>query len=192
MQPAPGYEFLNDQPQKRSVLPGGSSKNGRIILVAVGAAILLVIGIIVANILGSAGENTKNDLVTAVQQQAELIRISEIGTKDAVGAEAKNLAITTNLSLLSAQEDLQALATRAGAKLEKRTIDAGKNEQTDKDLEQARQINRFDEAFTEVMQEQLSAYQQTLKRIHAAAQNETSKTTLAELYNSASVLAKQE
>lgn len=173
------------------MFPGGSSKKGRIVIAVIGAALILIIGIIVSSILGNAGESTKNDLVTAVQQQTELIRISDIGIKDAAGAEAKNLAITTNLSLSSVQDDLQDLATKAGAKLEKRTIDAGKDEQTDKDLESAKQINRFDETFTEVMQEKLLAYQQTLKRIHEAAQNESSKNTLSELYNNASNLIKE-
>lgn len=192
MQPAPGYEFLNNEPQKKSIVPGGGSKKGRVIVVVAGAFLLLFIGIVVAAILGNAGNGTKNDLIRAVQQQAELVRISEIGTKDATGPEARNLAVTTNLSLASSQESLRALATKAGAKLDKQAINAGLNEQTDKDLEQAKQINRFDEVFTELLQTQLLAYQQTLKRIHDAAQNESSKTTLAELYNNATALVNQD
>lgn len=186
-----GYEFLTEQPVKKNSLLGGSKKS-RIAIAVAGAILLIIIGLVVYTLLNSASDGTKKDLVIAVQQQNELIRISEIGVKEATSGEARNLAVTTNLSLVSSQTELQDLAKKAGAKLDAKQLKAASNSQSDKTLEQAKQINRFDEEFTKIIESQLLAYQQTLKRIYQSAQNQNSKNSLNQLYENASILIGEE
>jgi len=162
-----GYEFLNPaKPAKRSLLPGGGSKKGRIITVAIGAALLLVIGLFLVSLFASAGKATSQDVLKAVQQQQELIRISTLGVEKARESDTLNLAVNTKLTMESDKAEMLAVAKDHGfKKIDNKLLGQGRNGQTDQKLTQADQANRFDEVFAAELQAQLAAYQQTLKRI---------------------------
>ena len=147
---------------------------------ALGALGLIIVASIVMAILGSAGKANVNDMVLAVQQQQELIRVAEIGVKDSRGTEAKNLAATAFYTLESDQSVLQEYVNKS-KKMERKEIEAGKDEQTTEALTTAKQANRFDEEFITLLKNELREYQATLKKVHDAAPKK-SQPPLAEQY----------
>lgn len=194
MQPVtPGnnpYQFITDpgKPPKKSLFGGGNSKSKRIMLVAGMAGVGLTVIAIVVSLISAAGSGARNDYQNLVQQQAEIIRISEIGTQKARGANAKNLAVTSKLSLISSQSALTSLAKGAGASTDPKVVSAGKDTNTDKELTAAEQSNRFDEVFSAKLTELLNEYQQTLKRLYDQTSKPASKATLQQAYNNAGLL----
>jgi hypothetical protein len=185
MQPHPDYDFIvnaNHTP-KRPLVPGGNSKRGRIIIAVSGIVLLFIIASLVMVMLASSGNSQKETLLKTAQQQAELIRVSKIGVDKARDPAARNLAITTNLSLQSDQTTLL-----SHVKLSTKEIALGKNTKTDIDLTTAEQSNRFDEVFTATIQTELAAYQKTLKTAYDQASSKKLKASLSDLYTHAGVL----
>lgn len=191
----PDYDFIMNpgganNAAKAPKLPSGNSIKQRIIIVAIGVVLLLVAAIVVISLLGSAGKAAKADLIIAAQRQAELIRVSKFGADRARGASAKNLATTTSLTMQSGQAKLVAAMKKQGIKVSPEELAAGKNSKTDATLTAAEQSNRFDEAFTEQIQKQLTAYQSALKAAYDKASNQQLKQTLKEQYDNATLLTK--
>lgn len=184
------YDFITNPaaPQKKGLLPGGNSKIGRLILFGAGALVLITLALVVVAILNSGGTALKADYTDLAQQQTELIRVSGIGVTKARQAEAKNLAITTQYTLASQQPGTLALAKKAGASTDAKTLALGKDAQTDAALTSADQANQFDEVFTKALREGLQKYQQTLKKIYDAASSSSARDTLSKDYNAIDVL----
>lgn len=184
------YEFITQVPvaSKKSRMPGGTSTKTRIIIVFVGLMILGIIGAGVTAFLGSADKAVQADYQNLIGQQAELIRVSNIGVTKAQQAEAKNLAITTNLSLISQQPGLHKIAKSAGAKTDAKSLASSKNSETDALLTTASQTNQFDSAFIKIMQLNLKKYQDSLKKLHDQSTSKSGKETLAKDYANASIL----
>ncbi len=178
------YEFITNPgpPPKKSLLPKGNSKMQRLIIAAAGATILLLIVLIFLSFLSRGSATLKADYLKLLQQQTELIRVSDIGLTKAKQPEAKNLAITAKLTLTSQQTETLKLAKSAGAETNTKFLVLGKNAQTDTQLTAAEQANQFDVTFVKTMLEGLQAYQKTLKSVHDAS-DATAKTTLNSYYS---------
>lgn len=189
-QPPPDYGFIyNPQtPAKKSWLPSGGSKKSRLLIALGGVLILFILGMIVSSVLSSSDKALKNDILSALQQRAEIVRIAELGTKDAVDSETKNLAVSTELTLTSNEEALLAIAQKAEVDTSDKIIKLGLNKETDKALSDAKQVNRFDETFSEIIRAQLNEYRATLQRIYEASNNETNKQNLSDMFNNATLL----
>ena len=186
------YQFITDAAHKpkKSLLPGGDSKKGRIIIVASLVLLLLIAGIIIASLISSASKSGQAEVLKAAQQQAELVRISKIGLDRAKSTSARNLAMTTNLSLQSDQATLTASLKGSGVKVNAKSLALGKDPKTDVILNTAEQANRFDEVFIETVQKELTEYQTTLKSAYTKTSSKKLKTALEVQFNNAGLLAK--
>lgn len=184
------YDFINNpaQPAKKRLIPGGDSKKSKLITIGVGAVVLVLLALVAGVFISSRGSGVKNDYLTLVQQQAELIRISDIGTTKASQSEAKNLAITTKLTLSSQQTGLLKLAKKAGASTDAKSLALGKDTKTDTLLKTAEQTNQFDSALIKNLRTGLKKYQATLKKLHDASSSKSTKTTLAKDYQAVGLL----
>lgn len=188
MQPNDPYSFITN-PQAAGRRPaGGGSMKTRLIVAGIGATILVIIAVIFVSVLGNGGGGLKEDYQTLLKQQTELIRISEIGNDKARQADAKNLAITTGLSVSGQQKALLSIAKKAGAKTDDKSLALGKNVETDSKLNTADQTNRFDEEFIKTVKSQLADYQQMLKKIYDQTTKKTTKDILNKDYSDISIL----
>lgn len=187
------YDFITNPPEspKRGLFSGGS-KNQRVLLIGGLATVLLTIGVLIAAVLSSSDSGVKQDYLSLIQQQAEIVRISEIGEETAHDTTAKNLAITTKLSVSSDHAATLAIAKKAGAPTDIKSIALGKNDKVDALLTDAEQVNQFDEVFIKTMDELLSTYQQLLKKLYNQSTNPDTKKTLQHAYNNALLLTAQE
>lgn len=182
------YDFImSPGAGKKGFTPGDpSSMKKRLILVVVGIlGLMIVITVVMSLLFGGSSEN-QLQLVSLANKQNELIRVSDIGIKKAHNLEAKNLAMTTKLSLSSEQATLQAAIKKQGVKV---TTAGGKDEKTDEMLTVAEQNNRFDEEFLAHLRAALIDYQKDLKVAYDGAISKSFKDTLASQYEKAAILA---
>lgn len=184
------YDFINNptSPRKKRLLPGGNSNRSRLIIAAVFTLVLILLALVAAIVISSGGSGIKTDYTSLLQQQTEIIRISDIGVSKATQAEAKNIAITTQLSLTSQQPKTRELAKKAGLKIDAKTLALGKDTKTDALLTTAEQTNQFDSVLIKTLQSELKKYQTTLKKIHDASSSKSTKETLSKYYNEVSLL----
>lgn len=183
------YDFITNPgtPPKKSMLGGGSAKK-RLFIVAIGALVFIILAMVIMSLLSAAGSGSTNALKTLVAEQEEIIRISELGTKSAQSSEARALAITTNLSVITHQKELISYLESKDTKLSKEEIAAEKDGKTDDAFQDATTNNRFDEVFTETLQRKLATYTNLLESTHKDTSNETAKNLLKTSYASASAL----
>ena len=184
------YEFITNEPElpKKRLLPGNGSKKQRIFIIIGGAVFLVMLAYLVIGLLGRADRGRQADYLSLAQQQAELIRISEIGAAKSRGSEAKNLALNVKFTQVSEQPAILDLVKKSGLKTEAKTLALGKNTKTDALLTTAGQNNEFDAVFIKTISELLKKYQLTLKKLHDSTSSSSAKATLAKSYNNASNL----
>jgi hypothetical protein len=184
---------MKDKPvvkTKANLLPGGgSSTKSRILVVAGGVGVLLLIGTLVSLFLSRGNVAKKEQLTSIAKQQNELVRIADVGAKKARAQDAKNLAITTKLGLATEQKNLQAALKTQGVKVSSGALDQAKKKRHDSALTVAEQTNRFDEAFLEIMRADLATYQKSLKAARAQASTKKFRDAMTIQYQKASILA---
>ncbi len=175
----PDYSFLSNGPAQQT----GPSKKKRIMIVAGGGTILLLIAIIVSSLLfGGSGDSTQTSLKLA-QLHTELLRVSELGKDSARGQAAKNLATTTNLTLLSTSDSIIALANK-DQKVASKLLSAGVDAETDKALNEAEQRSQFDDVFIPLLVEEIKEYRLELSKAFESTSSKTAKQTYTEVYES--------
>lgn len=187
------YAFITNPgaPQKKSLipLPSGASKAGKALLIVVVLILVIVVWMVVSNIMGQSQKKYRAEYIKTIKQQKELIRISELGLKKATSADARNLAITTQLTLTSEQAAIQGSAKTMGIKLNSVTL---ANEDTKKNNDlftKAEQFNRFDEVFVKALQDDLTEYAKTVQVVYKGTTNKKSKDALGIQYKTAATLA---
>ncbi len=188
--PQGNYDFIlnHGQQPSKSILPGGGSMKQRIIVVAIGGGILLLIIIIVfALLLGGGGSS--DQLESIAKTEAELIRISDIGTQKAKGPDARYLAMTTKLSLTSTQKGTLGVL---GKKMSDKELATGRSSQTDATLNQAEQASRFDEVFTDVLKTALADYQKQLQQMYTSTDSNKVKQHLDKSFQQTTLLLGQQ
>ena len=160
----------------------------KLLMIVAAGTVLVIILTLAASLLGG-GENTQDLYWKAIRQHAEVIRVSELGTKSARNNAAKNLAINARQTMQSQQTDLYALAGAAGIKkIDTKNAQAGKDTKTDEQLTQADQLNKFDEEFMSVMKTELQDYQSALKQIYDKTKSEKNRTKLSGFYDQVQLL----
>lgn len=160
------YDFImRENPPPKRQLNLGNSMAARIALIVGGLTILIILFVVAASFLSSAGNAQKQRLLEAAQAQTEIIRITELGEDQASDLAVRSLAITIRLSLATQQQDLKAALIKRGLKEKSisRSLGLGKNEKTDAALEEASANNRFDDTFLEILNKQLADYKRLLQ-----------------------------
>lgn len=184
------YSFIMAPPPqpKRSLLPKvGSSKLQRVAVVAVGGMLLLVVIIMLYSLLFGAKTNT-DDLVNLAARQNELIRVATLGTQTAKSETAKSLAINTELELFSDQKQTLDYLKKQGRMVSLNELSLAKNTHNDQVLSAATLNNNFDQAFMDLLQSNLTAYQVAAKKVYDASSSKTVKSILTTSYSNAALL----
>lgn len=185
------YSFITNpyKPTKKSLFSFGSTKKSRILLVVGGLVGLAMMVGLVALVVGSLDDAAKQDWLTLAQQQQEIIRISDEGSKRAQNRDTKNLATTTKITLESSKASINSLAKKHGATIDSKTLALGKDAKTDAALKTAEQTNQFDSVFQKILQTELNEYQAILKKLNENTDSKSTKTGLTSAYSNARILA---
>lgn len=184
MEPNDQYDFItNPQATPKKSIGSGMSKK-KIALFAGGG--ILILGIIISVVVSITGNQPTNTdyLLAVAAKQSEIIRVSDIAIKEAKGIEARNLAMTTKLSLRSDQSSLTTVLKSQKVKIPK----AAENPKTDAMLTNATQNNRFDEVYLKFIQAELVDYQKKLNTAYKTSVNKKLKEAIGIQYQNASII----
>jgi Tfp pilus assembly protein PilN len=173
----PDYSFLQGNNQS-----AGRSKKQRIMIAVGGGVALLIVIFMAVSLLFGGGENTAERSLKIAQLHTELIRVSELGQKSARSQTAKNLATNTNVTLLSDEAAVLAIANE-DQKVSSKLLKAGQDSDTDKALTEAEQRNQFDEIFVPLLVAELKEYQSELKEAFENSNSKKNKQVYSDLYD---------
>lgn len=190
-QPTANYDFIlsgGQKPRGRLSLPGGSSRTGRIIIFGAGLVLLLVISIMFFSLLSSSSRANTDKLISITQQQQEIIRVSTIGIEKARSSATRNLAVTTELSMVSAQKKMLDLLKKRGHKVGLKQLALKQKASTTSALEEAALNNSFDETFTKLINDELTEYRTSVRATYNTSSSKTEKALLDEAFQGAGTL----
>lgn len=161
----------------------------RILIVAVGLILLIIIGVIVSSLLSSGDKAQNQRLIEVTQKQSEIIRITNLANKDIKDSNTRILATNTRISTQNALVQTKKLLAKRGIKDKalNKQLGLGKNTKTDTAFGEAADNNRFDETFLAILNQQLTDYQKLLKTAYDGGTN-SEKTALLAAYNDTKLL----
>lgn len=160
----------------------------RIIVVAVGGLVLLLIlWIGIALLTASASGNVQNFTALA-QEQAELMRVSLDPVNHATLEPTQNFAQTTELSITSDQQIFLAYLKALGSEPSKQVLAARRDSTSDSQLAAAKQAGTYDQTYMTITQKSLTTYAAGLKRTYDATSSPKERLLLKSAYQHAQLL----
>jgi len=170
-------------------MPGNNSFGKRIgIIIGAAVAVMIVLGIITMFL--PKGGNSEA-LIKLAQAQTELARISQQGSQQGKSQATLNLAQNSQLSLLTSQGHVVDYLAKHGTKVNKKSLSATKDTQTDAKLKAAASASNFDEVFNEIFLAQLNAYIKSLKTTYDTSTIESERQLIKQEYDVAQLLLEQ-
>lgn len=183
-----------DQKPKKSLMPGGDSTSSRLMRVVVFAVIgfiVVIFGLVGYTMLTAGEREYPQKLNGLLQTQFELMRISEEGASKGRGTAARNLALNTNLTVLTDHNELTEIVTKTyKLKVTGKTLGAKANEDTDEALADAEASNRYDEVMTEILQQSIDSYKEELSTLYDQAKSTKEKALLQKSFEHMELLSK--
>lgn len=181
--PAPKSPFL---------LPKGNSTKSRIAIIAGGIFVLIVVGFILASVIGSSSSANTAKLTELIQEQAEIIRIANVTKTEKSVRDTKTLTLANNVSLSVKTTQVQVITMlpKKSQKLNDKVLGLKKNPKTDAALAYAAQNNSFDQEFKAYMKTELSKYQADLRSLRVSTTKPQNKLILQNAENGVTLLLK--
>ena len=189
--PGTPYDFIlspQQSPKKRFNL--GGNFMATIGLLVGGGVLLVIVAALLLNVLGSGGSD-KQSLIGLAQTQAELVRIAKQGTNDSGLQATKNLAVTTEIAIMTQQQGVLDLLAKMGTKIKDKDLALKQDATTDEQLTSARATSTFDSTFAQIMQSQLEDYASTLKQLQDKAKKQTERDLIADYYEQTKLIITQ-
>jgi uncharacterized protein involved in exopolysaccharide biosynthesis len=174
------YDFINETGSGPDM-----GKKKRIIIVAIIAGVLLVIGLVVILALNSGKQDTKDILLPVAGTQADISAITTAGLKDLRDSKLLNESSTTKLVISTHSSITGGYLGKDGAKLAK------SYQKTDytKQLEEAASSGTFDQTYNTILSQRLDLYRQQLVTAYSQVQDVNIKKQIAKLNDEANTLA---
>lgn len=160
------FDFImNPQQQgKKSLLP--SDPKTKLIYMVIGGGVGLVLLLfLIFGIFGGGGDPV-DSLVDVAQQQNEIIRVSELASRDASGTQAQKLSAMVLSVVLTDQKNTVSYMSKNGKKVSAKDLALKQNKEADSQLSAAKQNGRFDEEYTQITLKYLQTYQQNLADVY--------------------------
>ena len=159
------YDFIMNPAQmpKRSRNPLSGNKFLTRIALGLGSAFVVLIILVVLVALLATNKTNTADLVSLAQSQQEIIRIATLGTTDSNIQATRNLAVTTEYSVKSQQQIILARLNKLGKKVSSKDLTLKQDATVDQKFAAAKANSTYDQTYTQVVQDKLSAYSQQLQ-----------------------------
>lgn len=162
------FDFIMNpqQPSKKSLVPLPTDPKMKLIFMVIGGGLGLILLLLLFFGIFGGGNDSADGLVEVAQQQNEIIRVSEIGSKDATTSEAKKLAALVNSAIATDRTKTIDYLGKNGKKLSSKDLSLKQDAETDSELSTAKQNGRFDEVYIQMTLDYLEKYQQNLEAVY--------------------------
>lgn len=185
------YEFiLSPQQAPKPSKLAGNSVTQRVIIFVGGLTALVIITVIAASIFGGSDQLT-TPLVTVMEEQTELARIAGIGASTSGNVTTQGFAYSVQLSMLSAQQQVQAYMKSTHRKFDVKALGAKRSTAADTQLQNAEDNNTYSTTLVSILQNDLQSYTQALVAANKAHPGPNAHKLLSEEYTGAQLLLQQ-
>jgi hypothetical protein len=166
------------------------TQKGRIIQVAIGAIILIVIAVIVMALLSSAGKGSKQSLLELNAAQADILELTALADAQARDSTIKSQATMLNQTVQSHSLGTVAIlgTLGAGKKVDKQIVIYRETSYKDK-LAKAAELNNFDSTYKEILSSKLGTYRAKLQNAYGSISDTKQKTELSGYFTQLETLA---
>jgi hypothetical protein len=159
-----------------------------------GLVVLLILFSIVKGLLG--GGSNLTPFISIAQDQQELIHLTTNATQQQSQGQSmttidQNFAITSQLSITSAQAAIIKYMATNGKKVNTKTLSLRINTATDTQLTGSAAAGNYDQTFQAIMKDKLVAYSNGLKQAYKQTSGPKGRTLLADDYRQAQLLLVQ-
>jgi hypothetical protein len=190
----PDYSFLNEKHRRRLKLPiSTGSMKGRIVIVAAGFILLIILYLIIKALLANPVINNSDYLVVTERQQ-EMIHILTVDiTSSNVGIltpAEQNFVATASLTLGNAQTNTLNFMAKNGDKVNQSSLSNVYSTAVDSDLQNSINTNTLQVEFQTVMQTQLNNYLTNLNAAYSSTKVASGKSLLQSEYKTGQLLIK--
>lgn len=175
----------NTKPKKPSVFAGLA---GKLLLVVIGLLALGGVAMLIINLVVPS-DPTIERMQGLLQQQVEVVRVSETIQRSATDPELKNVALTAQLSVDSSRQATESYLTSRNIKINPKTLGLKRNAETDTTLEAAKSSGTFDSTAATVLKDELQAYSQQIASDYKVIKGDKATKLTYENYRSAKYLA---
>ena len=183
------YDFIVNPGEvtKKSIIPGGSSKIVKVLIVLAGILVLFIVFSLVKGLL--SGQSNIPSLITVTQdQQTILLLTKDSGTRPKLSVTNSNVAINTQLSVSSSQSELIAYIAKNGKKLSSKDLGLGIDAQTNAALNAATTDTGYNETFKQSLKEKINKYMIDLKQAYAKTSGKKGRALLQNDFKQAELL----
>ncbi|MHB1864913.1 MAG: hypothetical protein ACYCPS_01970 [Candidatus Saccharimonadales bacterium] len=191
-QPAPDYNFIYQQSQKKRRLPTlGNSLPVKIVFILLGLLVLVILFIIIKGIISPASFS-HSDYYVVVERQYEMIHILTVDVTNTnisqLSNADQNFVATATLSLQTAAGKTLTFMSDNGYKVNLTQLAKAYNVSVDQQLSNSLQSNSFDSEFQSQFRTQLTYYQQELSAAYSSTKISSGRDLLASEYQEAKLL----
>jgi len=187
------YDFIVNpgQPQKQNPFTS-SSKALRIGLV-LGALLVLLIGFVGIRSMLTSGSSNTPALTNVLIQQQELVRLANAPSKDkqSISTANANSAATIQLAVTSDSQELRSYMKTRGIKYDPKKLIYPSRAATDQQLSASASSGTYNTTYGDVLNTQLTEYQQSLKSAHDKTQGEIGRELLNMQFDGTTLLLTQ-
>lgn len=182
------YDFILNSQTTSTAARGGGGMKQRIIVAVVGAIVLVLIIVTGSSLLFGGGDADANSLTSLAQRQTELVRVAADGADRAKDNEAKNLAVNTQLSFMTAKSQTVELIGKFGEKPTESVLILKQDNKTDQALDAAATNGTYDATFIRIITDGIKAYRVEVEKAFKASSNKQVKEFLQQNYKTSGYL----
>jgi len=185
------YDFIMNPDKPKKNLFSGKQKT---LLLVAGALLISVLIIVLAmSLFGGGGDDIKASYADLQKQQAEIIRLSDLGSSKMRDYNTSKFVIITKLTIESDQKTYAAYFKNKKISLSKKETTPTVEEKAasakrDSLLKSAESTGNYDETLTELVKAQLENYQKTLANIYKQSQSTKTKELAKNSNNNVNLL----
>lgn len=182
------YDFIVNASQGRSGVGAKPRIPGSKITLIAGGGILLIIIVIVVASLVSGGGGTRDALLRVVQNQNEIVRITNLNVTTAASQETRNIVLNTQVSIQSAQNQTISVVGTKGVGFKDQELKLLTDTEIETSLENAQAAGTLDSTIIATLADQMASYTAALQDAYDSSDNEEIRKLLNKLYQEAIVL----
>jgi hypothetical protein len=187
------YQFIvnPEKPAKRPLIPflgGGSSFMMKLLFIVGGAVVLMIVLAVVVNLFFSKSDNIEGT-VKLTQSATEIVRVGNQAER-ANDQAIRDAAAGTGATLDTQRQALVTYLADQGREVDGAEQSLTMSTTTDDKLTEAEKVSSFDETFSKIMRDSLTAYASDLQTVYDSTGDKAERSMLSEDYKQVQTLLK--
>ncbi|MBI5357549.1 hypothetical protein HZB74_01745 [Candidatus Saccharibacteria bacterium] len=184
-----GFIMNPDKPPRKPALDlSGAGMLQRALIFGGGIIVLIILLVMGMSFLNKSSNAQSDKLLEVVQAQHEIVRISTSAQEKITDKDLFYRAINTQVSVDSSKQELIAILSKRKVKVDDKKLSKNENPQNDAVLVEGEQSGKFNEAYEELLNKQLSDYQILLQNAYDGS-SQSEKEVIQKSFNQLKLLS---